>query len=76
MRSEKLQTIFDEELVGLLKNIKMFDEIQNGDVCCRKCGTRITLKNLQLLIPMANKKFDFVCNEIKCVESYYRQGGK
>jgi len=76
MKSDKLQAIFEEDIEGLLSKIGMLDIIQRGDSCCFKCGVQITLKNLQLLIPVVDSKFEFVCNESKCIESYYSQGGK
>jgi hypothetical protein len=73
MKSEKLQTILDEDLIGLLKEIKMFDDIENGNVCCHICSIRINLQNLQLLVPMTNGTFRFVCSDVNCVESYYNK---
>jgi hypothetical protein len=76
MKSCKFQTILDEDLENILKSISLFERIQNGDVLCSQCGVQITLKNLQLLIPMPNKNFEFVCSDPKCIETYYEKGGK
>jgi hypothetical protein len=76
MKICNFQTILDEDLENILKSINLFERIQNRDVLCSQCGVRITPKNLQLLIPIKNKKFEFVCNDPKCVETYYEKGGE
>lgn len=76
MKSCNFQTILDEDIENILKSISLFEGIQNGDVLCSQCGVPITPKNLQLLIPVQNKKFEFVCNDPKCVETYYEKGGE
>ena len=69
-KSEKLFTVFDEDLIGLLKSINRYDALQNGELFCAICKAPITLKNLQIIIPGNNEEFDFICNVASCIASY------
>ncbi len=54
---------FEKYLIslGILKDIK------EDKVRCRFCGTKITLKNLQVVFPY-EKKVCAVCSRLKCLE--------
>ncbi len=69
-KSEKLFTVFDDDLVGLLKSIDRWDALQNGELFCMCCKVPITLKSLQIIVPNNEGGFDFICNSINCITSY------
>ena len=43
-KSEKLFTVFDEDLIGLLKSINRYDALQNGELFCAICKAPITYR--------------------------------
>ena len=69
----KIPAIFNEDLSKLILSINEYEPINNGERTCLICSITITLRNIQLLIPRANKKFDYVCNNPLCVEFYNNQ---
>lgn len=75
MKKEKLRAVFDEDLVGILKRINVYESFERGELLCEKCHTPISTENLQLIIPRKSGKFEFVCSEICCVEAYYSESG-
>lgn len=74
-KSEKLYTVFDEDLIELLKSINQWDALQRGELFCVNCKTPITLKNLQIIIPNNKEDFDFICNVTGCIASYKEKEG-
>jgi len=73
MKREFLDAVLDDDLRGLLKSIGQLEHVEEGEVVCCKCGTPITLRNLQLIIPLGDSRFDFVCSDPPCVEHYYEK---
>lgn len=69
-KSEKLYTVFDEDLNDLLKSINRWDALQSGELFCKTCKSPITLKNLQIIIPNLQEDFDFYCNNSNCISKY------
>lgn len=67
---EKLYTVFDEDLIKLLKSINQWDVLQKGELFCVNCKSPITLKNLQIIIPNSKEDFNFICNDSGCIASY------
>jgi hypothetical protein len=73
---DKLQAVFNEDLIKILKETNQLLKIENGEVFCDYCATLITLSNIQIIIPITAMDFKYVCNDPNCVEKHYKQNGK
>ncbi len=74
MGKEFFEAVSDEDLRGLLRSIGQLEQVETGQVVCCTCGNPMSLRNIQLIIPLGDSKFDFVCNTTSCVEQYYEKG--
>lgn len=72
-KENKIPAVYKEELEKFLLSIGEGSSIANGERHCIVCTKLITLDNLQLIIPRAEKKFEFVCNDTECVAKYNNQ---
>ncbi len=70
MKENKISAVYKEDLKKLLISIGEIDAIENGQRNCIVCSKVISVDNLQLIIPRAEKKYDFVCNDTECVSKY------
>jgi RNA polymerase-binding transcription factor DksA len=73
MKDKTLNAVYEEELPRFLKSIGQWDKIESGEVFCCICHEPISLEKLQLVIPLADNQFKFVCSRPDCVEQYYEQ---
>ena len=71
MQKNKIQAIFDEDLIDVLKKMGQLQKIDNGQVFCHSCGSLITIKNIQIVIPYFKTEFLYICNNPACVEKFY-----
>lgn len=76
MKKDILRTILDEDLKSFLESICQLRPIEDGEVFCIMCERQITLANLQMIIPGENGRFDFVCNDPKCIEQFSSKSAK
>ena len=73
MKENKIPAVYKEDLEKLLISIGEDKSIANGERHCLVCAKVITLDNLQLIIPRAEKKFEFICTDTECVSKYNNQ---
>lgn len=73
MKQERLNAVLDEDLQQLLKKVGEFERIERGEVYCSCCGIPITLKNIQILMPLADGAFEYVCQSAACMELFTRE---
>lgn len=62
-----LQAVMDEDLREFLQSIGQLELFEKGEGFCRSCGTLLTLKNIQLIVPLQEGGFTFVCDRPDCV---------
>ncbi len=70
MKEEKISAILDEDMEQVLESIGQLHAIKNGEIYCSECGTTISIENIQLIIPLENGYFEYVCKNTLCVHSY------
>lgn len=73
MKENQIPAVYKEDLQKLLVSIGEDEAIANGQIYCLVCSKVITLDNLQLIIPRAKMKFEFVCNDTECVSKFNNQ---
>jgi len=61
-----VKAVYDANIVSYLKSIGFYDKIIRGEQLCLFCGNKITIENLEIIIPKDNK-INFVCNNKKCL---------
>lgn len=66
----KIPAVFKEDLVKLLASLGEKDAIIAGERVCMICNKVINTDNIQLIIPMSQGKFEYLCTDIECVEHY------
>ena len=64
IQNEHMKAVYDDDLVTLLKSLKVYDEITNGKILCKYCQQQITLENLGAIIP-ADGEIAFPFNYLK-----------
>jgi hypothetical protein len=64
---QTLQAVMDEDLRGLLASIGELEAVESGQRFCSVCNRPITLANLQVIVPLGDGGFRFVCNQPECV---------
>jgi hypothetical protein len=66
MKKNNLKVVYEDDLIRYLKSIKVYDAIMRGDRLCIFCGNKITINNLEVIIPN-NSNIDIVCNNRNCL---------
>lgn len=75
-KSNKIAAVFKEELGNLLSSLGELESIKAGERSCYICSKTITPDNLQLIVPKANNKFQYVCNDTSCIAAYNQNKSK
>ena len=65
-RTNKLKAVYDGDLIKYLKSIGVYDLVCAGKHLCKYCGNKITIENIEVLIPK-DKKIEFVCSNKNCL---------
>jgi hypothetical protein len=61
-----LKAVFDEDLVKYLKSVGLYEDIISGSYLCIYCGNKITLENLEVIVPKSSR-VEIVCNNKNCL---------
>ncbi len=61
-----LKAVYEDDLIGYLKSTGLFDEVVEGNRLCVHCGNKITLENLEVIIPKGSE-VEIVCNNKNCL---------
>ena len=65
-KKNTLKAVYDSDLVGYLKSLGLYESIIAGKHLCTFCGNKITLDNLEIIVPKDNG-VEFVCNNPNCL---------
>jgi len=76
MNLDKIQAVFKEELENLLSKLGELEPVNVGERSCHICSKIITPDNLQLIIPKANNKFLYICNDTSCIAEFNKGKNK
>jgi hypothetical protein len=66
---DKLKLVYDDDLIKYLKSIGYYDSIISQKELCRHCGNKITIENLEIIVPGGNK-IEFVCSNKNCLNQF------
>lgn len=64
--SNSLKAVYEDDLIGYLKSIGIYDDVVGGKYLCVYCGNKITIENLEVIVPKGNK-VDIVCSNKNCL---------
>jgi hypothetical protein len=65
-KKNNLKAVYEDDLIGYLKSVGLYEDIINGDRLCVFCGSKITLENLEVIVPKGDK-VDIVCSNKNCL---------
>ena len=68
MKEQKINAVMDEDIEKVIANLGILEEFKGGQFICSKCGVLISLTNVQIIIPLGNDKYDFICNNMECIK--------
>lgn len=75
MKNNELKAFNDDDVVGLLKSLQVYDEVLNGHKNCIFCGDKISLINIDAILPVEHK-VEFSCLKSEChIKLLTRVGG-
>lgn len=61
-----LKAVYEDDLVGYLKSIGIYDAVLHGEHLCKFCGNAITVDNLEVIIPSASD-IQIICSNKNCI---------
>jgi hypothetical protein len=61
-----LKAVYEDDLVGYLRSIGIYDAVMRGEYLCKFCGNSITIENLEVIIPAASG-IQIVCSNKNCI---------
>lgn len=67
-KKSQVKFVEDFDFLEYLKRIGVFEEIVSGNRFCAACGTKITLENLQAIVPADSHKVRFICSKVVCLK--------
>ena len=66
INSNNLKAVYEDDLLGYLKSIGIYSDIESGKILCKYCGNKITFENLEVIVPTENG-VAVVCNNKNCL---------
>jgi len=63
---DTLKAVYEDDLVGYLQSVGLYNDIISGRRLCVFCGNPITLENLEVIVPNGNE-IDIVCSNKNCL---------
>jgi hypothetical protein len=72
-KKTRIKVVQDEKLIGYLKSIGAYEDIDKGKTHCAFCGKKITTDNLQALYPDGGN-IKIVCSKINCIKKLEEDG--
>lgn len=62
----KLKAVYEDDLIGYLKSVGVYQDILEGKYLCKYCGSKITLENLEIMVP-EEREIKFICDNKNCL---------
>jgi hypothetical protein len=75
MKEEVIHTVLDEDVGKVLDSLGQLEAVQNGETRCCECGIPVSVKTIQIIMPLEDGSFEYVCNNTECVLSYSTKHG-
>ena len=66
--TKKIKAAYKEDLPSILKTIGADEDIEKGLVYCSMCGSTISYDNIGIIIPRAENKIEYICNNPECID--------
>jgi hypothetical protein len=64
---EKIHAVSSRDLDGLLQSLGLMEDLANGKLNCRCCGSKLSRENIGCIYPI-NKEIRLCCNTLDCLE--------
>jgi hypothetical protein len=66
MKKNKLKAVYDTDLAGYLKSLGLYEAILNEEILCKYCGNKITIDNLEVIVP-SSEGVEIICRNENCL---------
>ena len=63
-----MKMVQEDDLINYLKSLGVYDLLESGGLFCEFCKNKITLKNLQAIIPYKGE-IRFICSNSECIHN-------
>ena len=63
-------TVLDEDIPAVLEKLGQKQAVLDGKILCHECKTLIDLTNIQMIIPVENESFYYICDNAECMDAY------
>lgn len=67
VKANKMKVVHDNDLENLLRSLKVFDDVVNGNCNCLFCDEKVTLDNIDSIVPY-DESVQFTCDRAECHE--------
>jgi len=64
-----VKAVEEHDFPAYLKKIGAYDDVVSGRQFCMSCGTRITIDNLQAVLPGQSGNVRFICENPSCLKN-------
>jgi hypothetical protein len=64
---EKIHAVSSKDLAGLLESLGLMEDLANGKLVCRCCGSKLSQENIGCIYPI-NKEIRLCCNTVDCLK--------
>ena len=67
----EVNAILDNQVEELLKKTSQYEDLVEGKLRCRSCGSIINPQNIGIMLPVDNgDNIEFYCDRADCAEQY------
>lgn len=73
VKENKMKAVHDKDLENLLQSLQVYEDVINGMYKCIFCDEKITLDNIDSIIPYENT-VQFTCDKLECHEKLIGMG--
>jgi hypothetical protein len=64
---KEIDAIHEQDLESVLKKLGFYEQMIQGILKCKFCGSQITMENLHSILPHSSG-FSFICDKPECVQ--------
>jgi hypothetical protein len=67
MERKVVNAVLNEDIIGFLKKVGLYDQFVQKQILCECCKKPITDENIALI--KFDKKYVFICDDLECIDT-------